>query len=229
MSCECFTLARLYLTDICYSVRLSTGVDKIQVLTRRLKSKVERGVFHSNELRNPISFDLPQDIGGNLMAAVEQLSQEIVQSQSLGLSNTGDLRIQLADRLEKLHGLASFLAASGKLSVLSQNVLRRLSSDAELVAAAIDVWDSYNASLSDSLSQEGTLDTLAGAIRDTIEDTPDVNWEGDIVRTFFRRHLHLLNQVLSRLSSNTEAETVTASPRAALIRLNHIFLVSALL
>lgn len=162
------------------------------------------------------------------MAAVEQLSQEIVQSQSLDLSNSGEMRVQLADRLEKLHGLASFLAASGKLSLLSQNVLRRLSSDAELVAAAIDIWDYYCTALDDGISLEGSLDPLANAVRDLVEATPHLDWKGDLIRSFFRRHLQLLNQVLARLSDYTEAETTaTTNPRAALISLNHIFLVSA--
>jgi hypothetical protein len=156
------------------------------------------------------------------MAAVEELSEEIVQSRSLGLSNSGDLRIQLADRLEKLHGLASFLGASGKLNLLSQNVLRRLCSDAEIIAAAIDIWDHYSISLGDTLRQEGSLDPLASAIMAIAEATPEVGWEGDIVRCFFRRHLQLLNQVLAHMSSSA----ITASSRAALIGLNHIYLVS---
>lgn len=160
------------------------------------------------------------------MAAVQQLSQEIVESQSSGLSNSVDLRVQLADRLEKLHGLAPLMAANGKSGLLSQNVLRRLCSDAELVAAAIDIWDYYSNSMSASLRQEGATDPLAAAIRATVEASPDLSWEGDLVRFFFRHYLPHLNDVLGRLSSGSDVDSGALRSRATIIKVNHIFLVS---
>lgn len=164
------------------------------------------------------------------MTAVQQLSQEIVESQSSGLSKSVDLRVQLADRLEKLHGLICLIAANGKFSLLSQNVLRQLCSDAEVVAAAIDIWDYYSTSVSASLRQEGAAtDPLAAAIRATLEAIPNLGWQGDVVRFFFRHHLSHLNDVLARLSNPLELLESSSSAersRASLIKVNHIVLVS---
>jgi len=159
------------------------------------------------------------------MAAVEQLSEEILQSQSPGLSNSVDLRIQLADRLEKLHGLASFTSSNSKMSLLSQNARRRLCSDAEMVAAAIDIWEYQNDFLAHSLRRESAIDPLSASIKITLESLPEIaGWEGDLVRLFFRRHLHLLTDVLARLQSNVDQGGGIAEQTSGLIRVNHILL-----
>jgi hypothetical protein len=50
--CEGVLISR----SISLRYRLSSGADKIQILTQRLKSKLERGVFHSNELQVSLAF-----------------------------------------------------------------------------------------------------------------------------------------------------------------------------
>ncbi|UZJ52508.1 hypothetical protein CBS101457_001828 [Exobasidium rhododendri] len=204
--------------------QLTYGEDKLQVLTRRLKSKLERGVFHRDELNNPISFDLPQEVGGNLLAAVEQLSEEIVLSQSPGLSTSVDLRIQLANRLEKLHGLATFVASSSKMSLLSPNARRKICSDAELLAAAIDVWESQNDFLGQGIRRETSEDPLYTSINTTMQSLPQEEWEGDLVRMFFRKQLYHFNEVLANLHGNLDQEGESMERTACLIRVNHILL-----
>lgn len=157
---------------------------------------------------------------------MDQLSNEIVQSDAPGLSHTVDLRVQLGDRLEKLHGLASYLASNGKLGLLSQNALRRLCADAELVAAAIDVWDYQNNALALNLGREATGDPLGSAIRAIIESLPDAGWEGDVIRFFFRQRLRHLDDVLARLPSSIDQTGSQEKKSAWVLRVNQIFLVS---
>lgn len=76
-------------------------------------------MLHSDALHNPISFDLPLELRGDLIAAAEHLSDDILQSTLPSLNTALDMRIQLATRLEKLHSLAVFLASNGRLGMVS--------------------------------------------------------------------------------------------------------------
>lgn len=159
------------------------------------------------------------------MSAVAQLSEQIVLSQSPGLTNSVDLRLQSTDRLEKLHRLAFFIATNGKLRLFSQNALRKLSADAELIAAAVDIWEYYNVSLSTDTRKGRTSDSLAEAISTVLSGHLDAQWQGDLVRLFFRQELPLLNEVIANLQIDA-SEKHGISQITKLIRVNQVILVS---
>lgn len=175
---------------------ISSGEDRNVVDTHRLKTKLERGVFHSDNTANPISFDLPLDMRGDLVAAAEQLSDDIVRSESPSLINTLDTKSQLANRLERLHALAAFLSLNGMMGLMTQNSLRRLCADAQLVASAIDLWNYIDELMNSPTRLQNTGNPFGDAIKDVCGDVAD---DGDVIRHFFRFELGELNAILLRV------------------------------
>lgn len=175
---------------------IASGEDRNVVDTHRLKTKLERGVFHSDNAANPISFDLPLDMRGDLIAAAEQLSDDIVRSESPSLINTLDTKLQLANRLERLHSLAAFLSLNGMMGLMTQNSLRRLCADAQLIASAIDLWNYVDELLSAPVRLRSVGNPFADAVKDICRDADD---DDDILRHFFRFELRELNAVLNRV------------------------------
>jgi hypothetical protein len=146
-----------------------------------------------------------------------------VQSQSPGLTISVDLRLHLADRLGKLHGLASFIATNSKMSLLSQNALRKLSADAELLAAAIDIWEYQS-----NFPVKGVNDPLVSAIKATLETTSEASQEGDFVRYYFRDQLFTLTNALAQLPTTLEQAEGVEERTSWTIRVNQILLVSGI-
>jgi nuclear pore complex protein Nup133 len=184
---------------------IASGEDRAVVDTHRLKSKLERGVFHADNLLNPISFDLPLEIRGDLMAAAEQLSDDILNSESPSLIDTLDTRLQLSNRLERLRALASYLSLNGMLSTMTQNSLRRLCADAQLLAAGCELWDYINELLGDSPRLEQAGNILEEVV-DRVMEHEAVQSE-DVLRDFFRDYLKHLNQVLERVQAIASASS----------------------
>ncbi|MCO5565515.1 hypothetical protein L7F22_019189 [Adiantum nelumboides] len=175
---------------------IASGEDRNVVDTHRLKTRLERGVFHSDNAANPISFDLPLDMRGDLIAAAEQLSDDIVRSESPSLTNTLDTKLQLANRLERLHSLAAFLSLNGMMGLMTQNSLRRLCADAQLIASAIDLWNYVDELMSTPVRLQNVGNPLADAVKDVCRDADD---DDDVLRHFFRFELRELNAVLNRV------------------------------
>ncbi|PWN32120.1 uncharacterized protein FA14DRAFT_162371 [Meira miltonrushii] len=174
---------------------IASGEDRNVVDTHRLKTKLERGVFHSDNAANPISFDLPLDMRGDLIAAAEQLSDDIVRSESPSLINTLDTKLQLANRLERLHSLAAFLSLNGMMGLMTQNSLRRLCADAQLIASAIDLWNYVDELMSTPIRLQNVGNPFGDAVKDICQDAED----DDVLRHFFRFELRELNAVLNRV------------------------------
>ncbi|KAL7420109.1 hypothetical protein Q5752_005074 [Cryptotrichosporon argae] len=164
--------------------------------TARLKSKMEQAVFFGDRSDNPLTFDLPPGFQGDLAAAAEAVSAEIVASSSPYMPPIFETRPQLMDRLARMKELMTFIHRNGALSLLSQSSRRRLSRDAEKVKAATDLWD-YQNRLMDKLHTHSPGSLLADAIESLmvgkgIEDE-------DVVRGFFRTQVHNLDALLARV------------------------------
>lgn len=120
------------------------AVSSQAVATARLKSKLEQAVFFGDRNDNPLTFDLPAGFQGDLAEAAESVSQEVASSSSPYMPTILEIRPQLTDRLSKLRELMSFIQRNGALSLLPQASRRRLSSQAERVKAALDLWEYQN-------------------------------------------------------------------------------------
>ncbi|KAN0064821.1 hypothetical protein ACQY0O_001878 [Thecaphora frezii] len=186
----------------------ASAEERQKAKTERLKVKIEQALYYSDSPVNPLSFELPSDFEGTLLVACEELSGEILQSRNAAVAHTPfpvDLRLSLKDRLAKLRALILFIFNSGHLGKLSQTSRRRLRSDAELAAAANDLWLNENEYIT-SANSRGKRNR--SPLSECIEQVMMENGQGfaeDLVRTFFRHHIHQIGQVFDHLLKRTKA------------------------
>ncbi|PWN90524.1 hypothetical protein FA10DRAFT_266983 [Acaromyces ingoldii] len=179
------------------SASLASPSERSVVQTARLRAKVEQAVFHGDDARNPIAFKLDPETKGDLIAATEQLSSEIVLASLESLDSIVDIKSQLATRLYRLQALIKFVGENGALGKLSHTCRRRLCSDAELVAAAVELWQYQNDLLRDSTRQLRTMNPLAKSIEAVMGRLGGLG--EDAVRLFLRNALSYLNDVFGQL------------------------------
>ncbi|PWN41568.1 hypothetical protein IE81DRAFT_171999 [Ceraceosorus guamensis] len=189
--------------------KLCTPREHTAVRTERLMVKLEQAVFFGNNIASPISYDLPLDFEGDLSLAAEQLSTSIVTSETQALPDVVELRLHLQYRAARLHDLITFIASNNCLQKLSHSSRRRLSSDAELLAAALEVWQYHGAQLSGARGTFGTLSPLSVAITKIMTESGQATRD-DVVRAFFRHHLPQIPRVLDELLHQTSA--LSSSP-----------------
>ncbi len=185
--------------------------------TARLKSKLEAAVFFGDVLGNVLDFRLP--VAGasldreSLVAAVQQLSQQIASSTSPYLPGILDMREQLADRLQRQLRLITIIGADGLTEVLPKAIRDVLCADAQLVAAGKQIWDEN----SQHANAKGMAQTevMVGSIESVMEQNGYGASDNDLVRAFFRHHLDLLPQLFSLLTSSLKSGTYREAPIAA--------------
>lgn len=116
--------------------------------TRKLKTKIEQAIyFGAGDEENPLAFDMQPDFEGDLLAATEAVSAEILSSSSPNMPLILDLRAQLADRIQRSRALIEYISGNGLLAKLPQSSRRKLSWDAERLVAAAAVWHHLNSRL----------------------------------------------------------------------------------
>lgn len=115
--------------------------------TRKLKTKIEQAIyFGASDAENPLTFDLQPDFQGDLIAASEAVSAEILASSMLAWSTPSfrahdspfaslagsanmplilDLRAQLADRVHRSRVLIEYINGNGLLPKVCQAFVQR--------------------------------------------------------------------------------------------------------
>ncbi|EPQ30426.1 uncharacterized protein PFL1_01952 [Pseudozyma flocculosa PF-1] len=186
----------------------ASAEERQRAKTERLKVKVEQALYYAESPLNPLSFELPADFQGTLITACEELSSEILESRNSAVIHTPfpvDLRLSLKDRLDKLRSLIVYVFNSGHLGKLSQTSRRRLRSDAELAAAAYDLWLYQN----DYISLANIRGSRTSSpLSDCVEQVMTESGQGmvdDLVRTFFRHHIQQVGQVFEQLLKRAKA------------------------
>lgn len=196
--------------------------------TARLKSKLEQAVFFGDRNDNPLTFDLPAGFEGDLAEAAEAVSTEVASSSSPYMPTIFEIRPQLSDRLAKLKDLMVFIQQNGVLSLLPQASRRRLSSQAERVKAALDLWD-YQNRLMDQLHSRSPQSLLADSINVYMNEIGDSRTD-DTVRLFFRKHVLDLERLLATVFSTFQASVGGMGPGADvsdwILEANRIFIIA---
>lgn len=187
------------------SASLASPSERNAVQTARLRAKIEQAVTHGDDPRSPIAFKLESEFKGDLIAATEQLSSDIVEASLESLDAIVDLKMQLSARLHNLRSLITFVGENGALGKLSQTSRRRLCSDAELVAAAVELWQYQNDLLRASAKQLRATNPLAKAIEAVMGQFGSVGLGEDAVRLFLRNGLRHLNDVFAQLLAEVRA------------------------
>ncbi|KDQ07351.1 hypothetical protein BOTBODRAFT_192479 [Botryobasidium botryosum FD-172 SS1] len=158
--------------------------------TNHLKATMEQAIFFGASLENPFLFRLEPRLEGNLGAAAERISQEILSSRCEFMRATLDLRAQLTDRCTRLRSLIGFINENGALGQLSQTSRQRLAHDAEKLFAANNLWAYHNKYPVDVLSQRGqSRNLLVAAIERYMHKTGEAIG-GDFVRLFFKTKIN---------------------------------------
>ncbi|CAK9785321.1 unnamed protein product [Cutaneotrichosporon oleaginosum] len=188
--------------------------------TARLKNKLEQAVMfganretsHSLHL-NPLTFDLPPGFQGDLPAAAEEVSAEVVSNSAAFMTPVSETRQSLMDRLAKLRELMLFIRHNGVLSLFPSSSRRRLSAHAEKVQTALELWDYQNRVMD--------IQTLMGQLGDT---------EEDFVRAFFRRHIldldRLLDTVFFTFKAAIDGQPAGSDVSAWVLEANRIFTIA---
>ncbi|GAA5966313.1 hypothetical protein JCM3765_005253 [Sporobolomyces pararoseus] len=188
--------------------------------TRKLKSKIEHAIYFGitsasrtsnkknrmnedgegaggGEEENLFKFDLQKDYQGDLAVAVEGVSQDLLASASPNLPVILDLRAQLADRSHRARALIEYIQDNGLVGKLPQSTRRKLSWDAERIAAAGALWSHQNARL-------GEQNVLSESIL-TFMDEIGEGFGEDPLRLFFRSKLSSLGKVVEQVSKQAKA------------------------
>lgn len=171
--------------------RLEKPSQRLSALNERLQHKVEQAIFFDKGLANPLSFSIsdPSTLQGELPAVVETISSSILNSSSSDLQSFVDLREHLADHLERLVKLAEVIKSNDLWRLVPHRSRCRLSADAELLAAGVDLW-AYHNEVVNLLHGAGDMaggasTPLGDAIRDVMAGL-GLGLGGDAVRMFFR-------------------------------------------
>ncbi|ORY21434.1 Non-repetitive/WGA-negative nucleoporin C-terminal-domain-containing protein, partial [Naematelia encephala] len=196
--------------------------------TARLKSRIEQAVFFGDRNDNPLSFDLHDSHEGDVAAAVEAVSEEILSSSSALMPTIFELRPQLVDKLHRLKELMSFVRRNGLISLLPQSSRRRLSRDAEKIRSTMELWDYQNRHM-DQMKTRSPQSLLSDAIVNYMDQYSELGDGEDVVRTFFRSHIEDLDKVLdgvmSIFSATVDVNHPTAEMSEWIREINLIFVI----
>ncbi|BEI95350.1 hypothetical protein CcaverHIS631_0102990 [Cutaneotrichosporon cavernicola] len=195
--------------------------------TARLKNKLEQAVFFGANRENPLTFDLPAGFQGDLPAATEEVSAEVVSNSAAFMTPISETRQSLMDRLAKLRELLLFIRRNGVLSLLPDSSRRRLSAHAEKIQAALELWD-YQNRVMDKLNSRSPQSLLADSIQTLMSQLGDV--DEDFVRAFFRRHVLSLDRLLGTVFVTFKAAVDGLAPgtdsSAWVLEANRIFTIA---
>ncbi|CAH7685697.1 Non-repetitive/WGA-negative nucleoporin C-terminal-domain-containing protein [Phakopsora pachyrhizi] len=189
--------------------------------TSKLQAKLEQAVFFGDHPENPIAFSLEGPLKGDLPAAAEKLSEEIMISSASHLPNIVDLRAQLADRLARLHLLIRFISSAGMLGVLPKTSRRNLMTDSELLAATHALWLHQNRKIHALSHARRPIHTFLGDAISNYMDSIGLGDSDDVVRSFFRSQapniVSLLECIQNKLKSSLDCPSHSIHYRSVLI------------
>ncbi|KAG8900327.1 hypothetical protein FRB99_006115, partial [Tulasnella sp. 403] len=186
--------------------------------TNQLKSTLEQAIFYGSMPENPFLFSLSPRTDGNLDAAACFLSREILKSQSPLMRPVLDTRKQLEERVELLRSLILFINDNGMTGQLSTTGKKTLSSDAEKIVVAYNVWALVN-------SYPQSLALLVLAIKSYIRSIGELFGE-DPTRSFFRNAVDRFEVIFVELFElvKSYASTAQTSHKSILQDVNRIIL-----
>ncbi|KAH9819025.1 Non-repetitive/WGA-negative nucleoporin C-terminal-domain-containing protein [Melampsora americana] len=198
-----------------------TAEERIDRATFKLKTKLDQAVFFGDKEENPIAFTLESEAEGDLGAAAEQISKEILSSSAKNLPPIVDLRAQLSDRSSRLHTLIKFVNATGMLNKLSRACKRTLMSDAELLSATHALWLHQNLKMN-ALSQfQRPNSTFLSQVIASYMNSIQRDDDEDVIRGFFRTQssgiIDLLEHSQSQLKSTLSVSSHTPNKRAVVL------------
>ncbi|KAM0792359.1 hypothetical protein ACM66B_005039 [Microbotryomycetes sp. NB124-2] len=192
------------------------SVDTEAFKTRKLKTKMEQAIFFGAGAEgntNPLTFVVDADAPGDLVAAAQAVSSELLSPSSPLQPVILELKAQIADRLDRAKALIEFIGTNSLLPRLSQTARRQLSWDAERLEAALALWTRQNA------RQSGGINLVTEAVHRYMAESGEEFTE-DPVRTFFRRKVASLGNVLETVSNETKMRlsgTTSSQAKAALL------------
>ncbi|EJU05598.1 hypothetical protein DACRYDRAFT_98268 [Dacryopinax primogenitus] len=141
------------------------GVNREEVANGRLKERIEHAVYYGGSSANPLSFDFRSpDIEGDLAAAIEEISTEIVSSSYKYKPVVADLDRQLEERLDTAKELIGFIDSNHLLSRLSVTARWKICMDGEKIAAAKQLWTLHEDEL-----RENPRSVLSTVLSDAID------------------------------------------------------------
>ncbi|OCH94941.1 hypothetical protein OBBRIDRAFT_788678 [Obba rivulosa] len=187
-----------------------------------IKSIMVQAILYGPNPENPLQFSFPPDIDEDaLMAGAEQLGEAVLESDPEIIRPSHDLNVQLTTRKERLSFLIKFINDNAVLTKLSQRTRQRLTSDAERLYAAHQLWLRHNEWIASSHRHNVLYDAVY-AYMDSIKEAH----HEDCLRAFFRlkvEHLgnlvpHVVDVVRSSSREHTVdlAEDVTQANRIAI-------------
>ncbi|KAF8625778.1 hypothetical protein AX15_005170 [Amanita polypyramis BW_CC] len=176
-------------------------IDKLQNFdpqighTNLIKSIMTQAILYGSIPENPLHFSFPPEVDEeHLMRGAEQLSWAILESDSTLVKKDHDLSAQMTSRKEKLSWLIGFINDNGVLVKTSQKCRQKLSTDAEKLYAAHQLWLWYNTFLASS----PTHSILNDAVHSYMEEVGDVDHE-DVMRAFFRSRVTDMGKLIKKV------------------------------
>lgn len=161
-----------------------------------IKSTMTQAILYGSHPENPLHFSFPPDVDQDaLMSGAEQLSQAIMESDLSVVRPNHDLQAQLSHRKERLSFLIKFINDNGVLTKMGQSSRQRLSTDAEKLYAAHQLWLRHNEVLGSGHSHN----VLTEAVYSYMQDIGEGHHE-DYMRAFFRLKAHELGAILPRIN-----------------------------
>jgi nuclear pore complex protein Nup133 len=181
----------------------ATDIGKLHLKSEPLtaKSKLEQAVFFGSQSQNLINFAVRPELefpAADVGSAALELSQEILKSKTSYIpSVAASLEQNLRRRSNALRDLARYLKSSGV--ELCRTTRWRLSWDAEKLAAASIIWQSYDSKISERVVGEKRvlLTELVEYIHEDWKSKPtDEEGELDHVRYWFMEDIDRLDIAL---------------------------------
>ncbi|KZT58948.1 hypothetical protein CALCODRAFT_481882 [Calocera cornea HHB12733] len=185
------------------------GANHQHLATDKLKERIEHAVYYGGSSANPLSFDFRSpEVEGDLTAAIEQISKEIVSDSYRHKPWLLDLEMQLKERLDAARELVAFIDNNHLLGRLSLTSRWSICMDAEKIAAAKRLWSLHEQELSDhpqSLLSPVLSEIVARSVASQSSDAT----EGGI-RTFFEHKIAEIALLTEEIGDIVEQERETA-------------------
>lgn len=181
-----------------FAYRVARPAQRQAAYDERLQTQLEQAVFFDDsDSNNPLSFAISNfdPSLGDLASVSEKMSASIVASTSRYLTSHVDLRAQLAERFGRLTALVEVLKSNDLIQFLPHRSRCQLCADAQLLAAAIELWRYHNQNVN---ALQGTAESTS-ILSLAVDDVTAGLGKGvghDSVRIFFRSHVSGLGSIL---------------------------------
>ncbi|TCD68905.1 hypothetical protein EIP91_009455 [Steccherinum ochraceum] len=175
-----------------------------------VRNTMTQAILFGSYSENPLHFSFPPEIDEDaLMSGAEQLSKQVMESDSTIIRSSHDLNAQMTTRKERLSFLIKFINDNAVLTKqMSQRSRQKLAVHAEKLYAAHQLWLRHNEMLA-SGNPHGVLTEAVNLFMSSVDTGP---YE-DNMRAFFKSFVKSLGSLLPAVreiihrSSTADAQT----------------------